>query len=253
MYPYIFQDIICVDKLLGASHTTKLTNPTFQEHEVPGRSSGSQRRRAQRISRWFQQLSWRWSWRTSSVYSHYQRRSQDWCSRCCSSLCSHISAFTSSYSTTQPVEDGSSAHKNSPVRDGVSFVDVIRSSPPESSLSPSQRKESPVKNSSLEHRRSPDSADACKRCLRTGHSANEYRHQLTCRRYCGAGHFAARYPLRPLSKNPKHASSQPNKTSPSMTVSLKPTRPLLHIPSYSSRSSSNSLRVSLPISEVIIK
>lgn len=53
------------------------------------------------------------------------------------------------YTQSQPVEDGPSALKNSPVREGVSFVDVIRNSSPDSSLPSSQQKEPLDKTSSL--------------------------------------------------------------------------------------------------------
>lgn len=132
--------------------------------------------------------------------------------------------------------------RNSSVKDGVSLAEVVRSSPLQchpQSLSSSKT------SSSFKRRRSPDSGEVCKRCLRSGHKVDGCRHQLTCWRCSGIGHFAVRCPLR----SPPRASTASEKAPPSYkkqsltnATSLKP---LIHVPA---RPSSSSFKVSLPIS-----
>lgn len=117
---------------------------------------------------------------------------------------------------SHPQADTSLKNKNSPVKDDITFADVARISPPPESSNPPP-------SSSLKRCRSPENEEVCKHCLRYGHKIEDFRHQLTCRRCSGIGHFATRCPL-------KHSQS----TTPREHLSLKkpspPTKPLLHIP-----------------------
>lgn len=131
-------------------------------------------------------------------------------------------------------------HRNSPVKDGVSFAEVVRSSPPHS--------QAQTLSSTVKLRRSLGSGEICKHYLQPGHSVGECRHQLTCQRCSGVGHFAVRCPLR----TPHHDHPTPEKTlrNPKKHALAKdnPLKSLLHVPARSSF-----LRVSLPISEAIIQ
>ncbi|KAH7690318.1 Retroviral ribonuclease H protein [Dioscorea alata] len=141
-----------------------------------------------------------------------------------------------------PQENFPLLNKNSPVKDGVSYSDVVRTSPP-SAAAPSSSGAT-----SLKHRRSPENDVSCKRCLRPGHSVDECRHQLTCRRCSGVGHYAARCPLKPSTHFP------PEKPAPRKSKSpLFVQKPLLHVHAPRPKPESNSLRVSLPITEAIIQ
>ncbi|KAH7657105.1 Zinc finger CCHC-type protein [Dioscorea alata] len=141
-----------------------------------------------------------------------------------------------------PPENFPNPNKNSPVKEGVSFAEVVRTSPPLDTA------RSNSGSSSLKRRRSPENEAVCKRCLRPGHDVENCRHQLTCRRCSGVGHYAARCPLK--ASNPKHSEK---------SGSLKPKSPpsnpktLLHVPIIRPKPDTHSLRVSLPISEAIIQ
>lgn len=65
----------------------------------------------------------------------------------------------------QPQEVRPSSIKNSPVKDGVSFAEVVRNSPPSENPLPS-----------LKRRRPPENKEVCKRCLRSGHKVEDCRH-----------------------------------------------------------------------------
>lgn len=119
-------------------------------------------------------------------------------------------------------------NKNSPVKDGVSFADIARISPPQ-------------ENPTLKRRRSPEHEEVCKHCLRPGHKVEDCHHQLTCRCCSGVGHFAARCPL-------KHTPPGSLTVNPSLQRNLPLPKPLLHVPVTRSTSEIHSLRVSLPIS-----
>lgn len=105
-------------------------------------------------------------------------------------------------------------------------------------------------SSSVKRRQSPDSGEVCKRCLCPGHNVGDCRHQLTCRRCSGIGHFDVCCPL----GTPPQASSSFKKVLPSTKkhsfTKDNPLKPLFHVPVHPS---SSSFRVSLPISEAIIQ
>lgn len=127
-----------------------------------------------------------------------------------SSSSSRHSRSTSSPSPipTSPTQVETPVTRNSPVKDGVSFAEVVQSSPLQchpQSLSSSKT------SSSFKRRRSPDSGEVCKRCLRSGHKVDGCRHQLTCWTYSGIGHFA----IRCLLRSPPRASTAFEKAPPS--------------------------------------
>lgn len=152
-----------------------------------------------------------------------------------------VHSSTSSFSQPQKPPD-LQASKASPVREGTSYADVARNPPPSEPPSSSIQ-------ASLKRRRSPDSGDFCKKCLRSGHKLEDCRYQLTCKRCSGVGHFAIRCPLRtPLPRHDTKKSRVRSKLlSSGITSELKP---LLRVPV---RSSPTSLRVSLPITKAILK
>ncbi|KAH7666770.1 Zinc finger CCHC-type protein [Dioscorea alata] len=149
---------------------------------------------------------------------------------------------TSPINPSSSLENAQNPKKNSPVKDGVSFAEVVRSSPPTAVVPTSSG------CSSLKRHRSPELEVTCKRCLRPGHAVEDCRHQLTCRRCNGVGHFAARCPLK--YSNPK--SSEKPGPRKAKTPQFTP-KPLLHIPVPRPNPETRSLRVSLPITEAIIQ
>lgn len=139
--------------------------------------------------------------------------------------------------------------RNCPVREGITFAEVVWSSSPKENH-PSHQTNPTGHSTSLKHHCSPDNGEVCKRCLRPGHKVDDYRHQLTCRRCSSVGHFGIRCPLRtpPYPSFDSKEKMRSKKQSPLKVAALKP---LLHVPAFSSRSSPSTIRVSLPIFETI--
>ncbi|KAH7677199.1 Zinc finger CCHC-type protein [Dioscorea alata] len=142
-----------------------------------------------------------------------------------------------------PPENIPIPNKCSPVKEGIPFAEVVRTSPPLDAARTNSG------STSLKRRRSQENEVVCKRCLRPGHAVEDCRHQLTCRRCSGVGHYAARCPLKASKpKSSEKTGSRKSKSPPSNPKTL------LHVPVSRIKSSeSHSVRVSLPITEAIIQ
>ncbi|XP_039140502.1 rRNA 2'-O-methyltransferase fibrillarin-like [Dioscorea cayenensis subsp. rotundata] len=81
---------------------------------------------------------------------------------------------------------------NSLVRNDLSYAEAARSLPSGDSSQPSDSDWQSVHKK----RRLSDSKLVCKKCLRSGHTSNECRHQLTFRHCVGIGHVAVHCPRR---------------------------------------------------------
>ena len=105
----------------------------------------------------------------------------------------------------------------------------------------------------LKRSRSSDNSDSCKRCLRTRHRAEGCQHQLTCRRCSGAGHIAAKCPLR----SPSDTAQELERKKARSRRTFLEAKPLIHVPPSLETSSdlpkATLLRISLPITEATIK
>lgn len=139
--------------------------------------------------------------------------------------------------------------KNSPVRDGVSFTEIVRSSPPQENTQPLQSKITKGQTSSLKRHGSSESVEVCKHCLRPGHKI-DVQASTDIQPMLRHGHFTARFPLKSPYSDPKKERARLKKPQP---PALTTPKSLLHVPASRPSFAFPSLGVSLPITEDIIQ